>query len=259
MARRKTIECYKLAQPDGWDFRTGCTINYRGDGTFPHTVRVPNPRPALGVCSPGVIHASVRPEDCFVGARIPCSAYRVRGVPVAEDKRKYGFVELEVLEEITDLDSLFPFNYTEACNPINPFLAPRVEVTGEMLDILREWSRVWTLGLPISTFMDGLPLLWITVRDGIWNRLLLSMEPLYPIWRCFPDKAWDSAVSCAASYAASLFKPGFSCPGMSRRQWKSFQVGAGLWRRGVIPSFDGEVWRLHSGEKAAVIWEGRLT
>jgi hypothetical protein len=28
-----------------------------------------------------------------------------------------------------------------------------------------------------------------------------------------------------------------------------------LWNRGFVPSFDGTTWRLHSGEKAEVVYE----
>jgi len=29
-----------------------------------------------------------------------------------------------------------------------------------------------------------------------------------------------------------------------------------LWQMGLVPSFDGKVWRLHGGKKANVLWEG---
>lgn len=34
-----------------------------------------------------------------------------------------------------------------------------------------------------------------------------------------------------------------------------FQSGIDLWHMGLVPSFDGEVWRLHKGEKAEVVLE----
>jgi hypothetical protein len=34
-----------------------------------------------------------------------------------------------------------------------------------------------------------------------------------------------------------------------------FQAGIDLWHMGLVPSFDGEVWRLHKGEKAEVVLE----
>jgi hypothetical protein len=35
-----------------------------------------------------------------------------------------------------------------------------------------------------------------------------------------------------------------------------YQAGADLWRSGLIPSHDGQTWRLHAGPEAQVVWEG---
>jgi len=29
-----------------------------------------------------------------------------------------------------------------------------------------------------------------------------------------------------------------------------------LWRWGVVPSFDGTIWRLHAGKDAKILWSG---
>ena len=73
----KLVTAYKLTRPDGWDFFTGCTIQYRAD-TYPHIVKVPNANPKLGICTSGVGHASENPNDCFIGAEIPCAAFRIQ-------------------------------------------------------------------------------------------------------------------------------------------------------------------------------------
>mgnify|MGYP001591998143 CR=1 FL=1 len=112
------ITAYKLARPDGYDFYTGETINYRGKGHYPHKVVVPNGDASKGICSNGVGHASENLNDCFVGAKIPCSAYRLKFEPICGDSKKWGFIEAEVLEEITDLDKLFGWHYSEVINPI---------------------------------------------------------------------------------------------------------------------------------------------
>ena len=112
---------FKLARPDGWDFRTGRTINYRenvGKKVFvPRFSDVGDYR----LCSDTVIHASRRANDCFVGASIPCSAYEVEGTAVVEDEEKSGFLSLNILREIEDLDGLFGWKYSEAVHPIYPF------------------------------------------------------------------------------------------------------------------------------------------
>jgi hypothetical protein len=37
-----------------------------------------------------------------------------------------------------------------------------------------------------------------------------------------------------------------------------FQSAVNLWRRGLVSSYDGEKWRLHSGNKMEIVWEGTI-
>ena len=201
---------YKLARPDGYDFYTGNTIMYRGE-SYPHTVRVPNPDPNKGLCSSGLIHASRKPNDCFVGAKVPCSAYRVNGEAVVDTFDKSGFTELKILEEITDLDGLFGWRYSEAANPINPFKLSKRIPTDEDIELLRQWASVW----------DS-----VRVSVGAY------------IGSMFPIKEWKYIKHKRGEYP--------------------YQPVVDLWKRGLVPSFDGTTWRLHSGEKAEIMWEGKL-
>ena len=73
------------------------------------------------------------------------------------------------------------------------------------------------------------------------------------------DSVWDSVWASVGAYTGSFFN-------LPREAWKyteniktngyPFQPCVDLWERGLVPSFDGEVWRLHSGPNAKVIWEG---
>ena len=38
----------------------------------------------------------------------------------------------------------------------------------------------------------------------------------------------------------------------------NFAVMNNLYERGLVPSFDGKIWRLHSGTKAEIVWEGKI-
>ena len=67
-------------------------------------------------------------------------------------------------------------------------------------------------------------------------------------------KRWDSVrASVRASvgaYQGSLFN-------IWGTEYK-FQPAVDLWKRGFVASFDGTTWRLHSGKKAEIVWEGKL-
>ena len=122
---------YKLAQPDGWDFRTGQTINYREN--IGKAVRVPRfdfPDEKRALCTDTVLHASRTAIDALQYAKIPCSIYCVQGNPIVRDTDKFGFKELKVLEEVppTEFDELLGFRYQEVLHPFDPRTIGRKEV-----------------------------------------------------------------------------------------------------------------------------------
>jgi hypothetical protein len=247
----KTVNAYKLARPDGWDFYTGKTINYRE--AIGKSVCPPEPNAMLGVCSSGVIHASKEPLDCFVGANIPCSAYRVEGIPVCGKEKKWGFIELQVLEELPDLDTLFGFKYTEACNPVNPFKARKHKVTKGDIKNLRKWASVWgsveasvwaSVGASVGASV------WARVRDSVRDSVRARVRD--SVWTSVRDSVWASV----GAYIGSLFP--------NIKHWKyvnheestyPFQSAVDLWCRGFVPTFDGMTWRLHAGKDAEIVYE----
>lgn len=263
--RQKAIEAYKLARPNGWDFYTGKTINYRGDGSFPHQVIVPNGDASRGICSDGVGHASEKPNDCFEGARIPCSAYRLRFFPVCGDSSKWGFLKADVLEEITDLDTLFGWRYSEAINPVNPLKLPQQKPTKADLELLKQWASVWasvrasvwdsvrdSVGASVWASVDASvwASVWASVEASVWASVRASVGA--SVWA----RVRDSVEASVWAYLGSWFP--------AIKEWKyvrqeegeySFQPAVDLWKRGFVASFDGELWRLHSGEKARIVFQ----
>ena len=215
----------KLARPNGWDFYSGDTINYRDN--IGGKVYAPEPH-GKTLCAPGILHACKNPNDCFVGAKIPCAAFLVRGRSVANDGTKRGFHFLSVLEEVADLNALFGWNYTEACNPIHPFrLAPPV-ITDQHKALLHIWDSVWdSVGASV----------WASVGDSV------------------RASVWASVWASVRAYTGSLFS---AIP-----KWKyighppgvyPFQAADDLWRMGLVPSFDGKTWRLHGGLDAKILY-----
>jgi hypothetical protein len=273
--KTKRVLGFKLARPDGFDFYTGKTINYREN--VGQIVRPPKPNASLGVCSSGVLHASKNPKDCFVGANIPCSAYRVSGIPVCGDKTKWGFIELKVIREISDLDKLFGWKYSEVINPIYPFKLRQVtQVTNEQIDLLRQWASVrasvwdsvwdsvrdsvWASvrdSVWASVWASVRDSVWASVWDSVWDSVWASVRD--SVWGSVRDSVWASVRASVRDYVSSLFP--------NIKKWKftkhkagiyPFQPAVDLWRQGIVPSFDGKLWHLHSGEKATIIWEGKL-
>jgi len=262
---------YKLTQLDGTDFRSG-TINYAEN--IGKIIRVTDyDSPEFGVCGKG-IHASHNPNDCFIGAKIPCRAFKVQGIQrIAGNKKKTRYQAVKVLEEITDLDKLFGWKYTEVINPIRPFTIKPPKITDEHIDLLKQWDLVrdsvvasardlvWdSIGnAAVCTFWPSVAdavkdLIVDTVRDLIWR----SAKPS-SVGRMERNLVRDTVRDSIWAYVGSMF------PNIKKWEYIDhkpgeypFQPVVDLWKQGLIPSFDGKTWRLHGGKKAKVLWEGEI-
>jgi hypothetical protein len=253
--RAKTY--YKLAMPSGFDFATGNTINYRE--AIGKTVRVPKFYEEPKLCSDSVLHACVDPNDCFVGAKIPCSAFKVTGKPVIDDGSKCGFKELRVIEEIPQeqLDELFGWKYTEVCNPLNPLKVVAPKVGPEVLKLLQNWASVWdsVRGSVWGSVRDSV---WASVWDSVRDSVRASVRDSVwaSVWDSVRASVRDSVWASEYAYLGSLFP--------KIKEWRGVQHAVGVYpfqacvdllRMGLIPSFDGKTWRLHGGAKAKVLFE----
>ena len=162
---------YKLAKPDGWDFYTGNTINYRNN--IGKTVACPNYNRKGELCSQAFIHASREPNQCFIGAKIPCSAYLVSGKPIKEDSNKCGFKRLKVVEELKP-EELFKWRYLEVINPINPIKIHAPEITDKHIYFLNKW---YSVGYSVRDSVGD------SVGDSVWAYIGYIFQPAVPKWQ----------------------------------------------------------------------------
>ncbi len=89
---------YKIARPDGLDFHTGNTVNYRIN--IGKTITNPNKTKSKELCTADLIHASEFFFDALYYGEIPCSIFLVEGIPVSKQSGKAGFKELKIVKEI---------------------------------------------------------------------------------------------------------------------------------------------------------------
>lgn len=256
---------YKLARPDGYDFFTGHTINYRAAAEIKGIVRPPEAAASLGLCSSGVLHASQSPDQCFVRASVPCSVFLVEGTPVIPfDGTKAGFLELHVLQELQP-ENVFKWHYALAVNPVQPFRLPQHSPTSRDLQNLARWASV--RGSVWHSIGDSLRAsIWESVRDsvrgGVWAIVWASVraDVRAIVWDSVGDSLWHSVGDSLEAYIGYILSPVVE-------RWKyvkhrkgayPFMPSASLWNRGLVPSFDGKLWRLHSGPQAEVVWKGRI-
>jgi len=245
---------YKLTRPNGFDFYTS-TIDYRAAiGT---TVRVTDyDPPKKGPCGKG-LHASENPNDCFVGADIPCAAFRVKGIQkLAGDERKSRHQALKVIEEIHDLDALFGWKYSEAIDPIDPFKLIPPKIGADQVQLLRQWASVLdAVGGSVWNSVRGS--MWDSVWDSVWAYVLDAVRD--SVGGSVRDSVGDSVWNSVRAYVSSLFPNVKKWEGFNHEPGANpFQSSIDLWRMGLVPSYDGTIWRLHGGSNSSILWQGKL-
>jgi len=263
---------YKAARSDGWDFWTGKTINYRDNiGKVvrrQHTGKVE-------ACSSTALHASRTPGRSIFYHTIPCSLFLVEGRVYREDDVKCAFKQLKVIREL-DPREVFKWRYGEAINPVNPLKVPMPSVSQKHLTWLREWALVerqfrWsfdsTIRMSLSDDDSGFAYhavrftLGGTLYGEVWIAVLCAFDDATEDNVFITVK--DSVFDVCSAYTGYLFEPVVekwkSCPGEDEGlNDYPFQSAVELWKEGLVPSFDGKVWRLHGGYKADILWEGEI-
>ena len=119
---------------------------------------------------------------------------------------------------------------------VNPFELPMVEKpTDEQIQLLKDWA---------------------SVRASVWDSVRASVRA--SVWASVGDSVWDSVwasvrFSVGASVRASVRA---YIPSFFDVEYKyDFSTCIKLWEQGLVPSFDGTTWRLHSGKKAEIVYE----
>ena len=210
--------------------------------------------------------------------------YMKLGNPLSDD---------EIKALCREIEPELGYKLSEALYPVNPLLLPKATVTDADIKLLKQWSSikdsvgdsVWD-SVNVSTWNSVWDSVWHSIKDSVgdsvwknvgdsikdsvgdsvWHSIKDSVGDSVrssvwhsikdsvgdSVWKNVEDSVWDSVMA----YIGSLF------PGVEK--WKyvdhepgvyPFQPAVDLWHRGLITVFDGNIWRLYSGEKAEVVWE----
>ena len=93
--------------------------------------------------------------------------------------------------------------------------------------LLKKWDSVW------ASVRDS-------VRDSVWASVQASV--------------WDSVGDSVGAYTGSFFKiPMWKYVKHPKGKYP-YQPLVALWNSGLVPSFDGKIWRLHGGPKAEILF-----
>jgi hypothetical protein len=219
-------------------------------------------------------------------------------VEIDQFKRRYETIKLirevpheEVKELAKEEENKVGYKLSEALFPIDPLEIDRKKVTKEDIKLLEEWvlvrNSVWYLvnnsvrnsvwRLVNNSVRNSVgDSVWNSVRDSVsasvgglvgssvWTSIEASVGNsvgklvCYSIRHLVGTSVRNSVKDVMYAYISSFF---------DIKKWKyidheegknPFQSGIDLWKRGFVPSFDGKTWRLHAGENAKVLWEGKI-
>jgi len=182
----------------------------------------------------------------------------VRGKEVVIDQFKQRFEYLKLIRKVPlkELEPLLKkeskklgYDLYRALIPVNPLAFKPSKPTKKDIANLKKWYSVRdSVGYSVRDSVGYS--VGDAVRDSVWGSVWCSVGDA--VWCSVGDAVRDSVWA----YISSLFP--------DIKEWKHidhkkginpFQSCIDLWHRGFVPSFDGEIWRLHSGKKAEIVFE----
>ena len=90
----------------------------------------------------------------------------------------------------------------------------------------------------------------------IVNPLLIERSEIVSAQEIKLLKNWASIRTSVGDYTYSFFD--LEQLGIKKDDITSIKSCTALWESGLIPSYDGKLWRLHAGEKSNIVWEGEI-
>jgi len=117
----------------------------------------------------------------------------------------------------------------------NPMCGRAKKVKQEHIDLLDQWASV-RASVGDSVRDSVWASVWDSVRDSVWAS----------VWDSVGDSVWNSVWDSVWAYMSSFVKCDYKY---------DFTPAIKLWERGLVPSFDGTTWRLHSGKDAKIVYE----
>jgi len=96
------------------------------------------------------------------------------------------------------------------------------KISTEHLELLKVWASVW-----------------VSVRDSVGASVGAS------VW----GSVWDSVRASVGAYYSSF---------IDVEHEYDFSSAIKLWELGLVPSYDGSVWRLHGGPNGNILWKEKL-
>jgi len=141
---------------------------------------------------------------------------------------------------------------------VNPLELPEVErVTDEQIDWLKSWASVWGAAWAsarASVLESVGALVWESVEDSVWESVedLVGALVRASVWKSVEDLV-GALVRASVGPSVGAYISAF----FAIEYQHDFSSAVKLWEAGLVPAFDGKVWRLHTGKNAKIVYEER--
>ena len=211
-------------------------------------------------CAPGFyvipISELIHYHKPWRGTKVLPAEVRGNSKILSASKQRYEYIKLgnplsddEIKALCREIEPELGYKLSEALYPVDPLLLPKATVTDADIELLKQWDSV-SGNVEYSVRHS----ICNSVRDSVKNSVWYSAG--YNVWYSVRYSVRDSVRDSVWAYIGSLFPSINKWKCKNHEQGKfPFQSAVNLWCRGLVPSFDGKIWRLHSGEKVEVVWE----
>ena len=129
---------------------------------------------------------------------------------------------------------------------VNPFIDRKFdgEITDEIIELVKEWDSIYDFVYD-SVYDSVRASIRASIRDSVWDSVYDSVWN--SVWNSLWDSGRDSVWDYVYAYILSFFNIKYNY---------DFSSAIKLWDMGLVPSFDGKMWRLNSYE--GIIWKGEI-
>ena len=140
---------------------------------------------------------------------------------------------------------------------IHPFEIEPPEINDSHLELLKLWTSV-RASVWDSVWASARDSIWTSVRASVWTSVLASVRD--SVWDSVQTSVWDSVWASVWDSLWAYISDFFEID-----DWKYIDHKPGenpfnpcieLWKQGIVPSNDGQKWRLHT--KNGIAWEGDI-
>jgi hypothetical protein len=135
---------------------------------------------------------------------------------------------------------------------INPFDMKKLKINKKDIKLLKQWASVRA-----SVRASVGASVWASVGDSVKASVRASVGASVwaSVWASVGASVWASVgASVGASVWASVWV--YISSFFDIKYKYDFSSGIQLWEKGLVPSFDGSIWRLY-GYQGRIIWEDK--